>query len=667
MTPPHLRVGPASARRKYRILGLTTFLLLLTIAQPALALKVVTWNLLRYPTSDGDIREDDYRVVLNNLLPDVMVVQEISSTAGPNEFLTDVFNIIEPGQWALAPFVDGNDTDSACYYRTSKVDFISDVTIQTTPVGIRDIRGWRFRPDGYSTSDSEFSVYSCHLKAGSSSSDEDQRAAEAADARDHFQTLDVNHPFLFGGDYNVKNSFEPAYIELTGGQANNNGQLFDPINRPGSWNNTSFFADIHTQSTRQSQTSPGGASTGGMDDRFDFLLANNDMLNGVGIDYVPGSYVAYGQDGLHFNLDVNDPPTNAAVGQTIANALWNASDHLPVALELQLPALLFVAGNLDFGDVILGTAASRALLVQNLASPPAEDLSYSLSPLSGFTVPAGTLIVAPGALDSPLVSLNTAAPGMFSGTITVSSNAPDSPSVNIAASGTVLLPSLPSLESGSVVQGSMVDFGEAEIGAFSPQPVDVYNVGFNPFQSQLEVYEVQVTGADAARFSVPAFAPALVGGVPANFSIEFDDTGAVANTTYAATLTLKTRDDQNVLGALDRPDIVLGVEATVADDVTDTPATGVARTRLFANQPNPFNPATMLRFEIAQEGAVSLAIYSVQGRRVRTLVDTVLAAGRYERRWDGRDDQGRDLSSGVYFYRLISGDDELTRRMTLVR
>lgn len=66
-----------------------------------------------------------------------------------------------------------------------------------------------------------------------------------------------------------------------------------------------------------------------MDDRFDMILMSQAIMNSGGITYLPGTYTAYGNDGLHFNDSINRPPNNA-VDQLIANALHYSSDHIPV-------------------------------------------------------------------------------------------------------------------------------------------------------------------------------------------------------------------------------------------------------------------------------------------------------------------------------------------------
>lgn len=73
---------------------------------------------------------------------------------------------------------------------------------------------------------------------------------------------------------------------------------------------------------------------------------------------------------------------------------------------------------------------------------------------------------------------------------------------------------------------------------------------------------------------------------------------------------------------------------------------------LFQNYPNPFNPTTNIRFNLPGSGHVRLDIYNILGRRITTLVDEVLTAGHKLVTWDGRDNQGDDVASGIYFYRI---------------
>jgi hypothetical protein len=85
------------------------------------------------------------------------------------------------------------------------------------------------------------------------------------------------------------------------------------------------------------------------------------------------------------------------------------------------------------------------------------------------------------------------------------------------------------------------------------------------------------------------------------------------------------------------------------------------------NFPNPFGAGTSIRFALPRPEDVHLKVFNVQGRLVKTLLDGTRAAGRHVVTWDGTDDAGQAVASGVYFYRLTAGDREAERRMTFLR
>ena len=99
---------------------------------------------------------------------------------------------------------------------------------------------------------------------------------------------------------------------------------------------------------------------------------------------------------------------------------------------------------------------------------------------------------------------------------------------------------------------------------------------------------------------------------------------------------------------------------------SDDPLTP-ALNRLEQNFPNPFNPATTIAFSLAETGKVSVRVYDVSGRLVRSLVDGTLPGGRHEIRWNGTNARGEAAASGVYFYQLITDHLSQTRRMVLLR
>ncbi len=85
------------------------------------------------------------------------------------------------------------------------------------------------------------------------------------------------------------------------------------------------------------------------------------------------------------------------------------------------------------------------------------------------------------------------------------------------------------------------------------------------------------------------------------------------------------------------------------------------------NFPNPFNPDTVIRFALPAAGPVQLAVYNIGGQKVATLAEGLRQAGSYTVRWDGRDDQGRGLASGVYLYKLQAGVQTESRKLLLLQ
>jgi flagellar hook assembly protein FlgD len=84
------------------------------------------------------------------------------------------------------------------------------------------------------------------------------------------------------------------------------------------------------------------------------------------------------------------------------------------------------------------------------------------------------------------------------------------------------------------------------------------------------------------------------------------------------------------------------------------------------NYPNPFNSSTTIRYQIESKSDVSLTIINSLGENVKTLVNEIKSAGRYETVWNGKDNFGNPISSGIYFYRLRTENGTLTNKMILL-
>lgn len=93
----------------------------------------------------------------------------------------------------------------------------------------------------------------------------------------------------------------------------------------------------------------------------------------------------------------------------------------------------------------------------------------------------------------------------------------------------------------------------------------------------------------------------------------------------------------------------------------------VADHMLEGNYPNPFNPETTIRFHLREAGNARLEVFNSLGARVRVLADEFMESGRYASSWNGRDDAGRLVESGTYYYRFTAAGYHATRRMLLVK
>ena len=112
--------------------------------------------------------------------------------------------------------------------------------------------------------------------------------------------------------------------------------------------------------------------------------------------------------------------------------------------------------------------------------------------------------------------------------------------------------------------------------------------------------------------------------------------------------------------------LLVGSEEFIHEHEEEVPKPPV-KTVLHQNHPNPFNPSTIIQYDLAELGHVTLRIYDLRGALVRTLEDRDRLPGRYEVGWNGENDRGERVAAGVYFYRLTAPGYSQTRKLVLVR
>ncbi|MCB0713817.1 MAG: hypothetical protein KDD67_15930 [Ignavibacteriae bacterium] len=298
----------------------------LLVLFPALAagqsydtVRVCTYNVLNFSSTENTLdRIDEIRLILNEIRPRVLMVQELASEEGKKLFEDSIASRLNlPLTPVVGSFRVTQDSYVWVYYDAGTFENITTITLEND---LRDQKGGHLR---HLLSGDSLAFVTLHWKAGDTPDDEILRAQTGRFIRNFVQ---INNQIgeitatVVAGDMNVYTYEEPGYQFLL-------EELIDPINRSGAWHNNADFADVHTQSPRVRQF--GGGVNGGMDDRFDQILLSP-TLTGF---YLPGSYTTFGNDGNHFNDSINAQP-NTAVSPELAQALHDASDHLPVYLDL---------------------------------------------------------------------------------------------------------------------------------------------------------------------------------------------------------------------------------------------------------------------------------------------------------------------------------------------
>lgn len=330
------------------------FILLITSISRLIAqdtIRYMQYNLMNYgngmsictsANNPTELKDIYIRTIVDYVKPDLFAVVEIASNSGTIQHLLDeALNTNGISYWQKAQMSNfsGSGIINMLYYNKDKFALKSqDVVVN----GLRDINIYTLY---YKSGDLSFSndtlffnVIIAHLKAGNSQDDELERETEVNQLMQYISLSYQPGNFLISGDFNLYSSNEPAYNKLLN-FSSAAFRFFDPIDSPGDWNNNYNFADIHTQSTHTS--SNGCPSTGGLDDRFDFILISDAIMTGLGkMHAMPETYKAVGQDGQHFNSSLNALPVNASVPDTVIEALYGNSDHLPVVMDMRLDKTL---------------------------------------------------------------------------------------------------------------------------------------------------------------------------------------------------------------------------------------------------------------------------------------------------------------------------------------
>lgn len=153
--------------------------------------------------------------------------------------------------------------------------------------------------------------------------------------------------------------------------------------------------------------------------------------------------------------------------------------------------------------------------------------------------------------------------------------------------------------------------------------------------------------------------------VPGSPCIDAGDSTAVYNDICFPPSLGNARNDMGVGGGANACNWAIGCNPVVGIEEENAPI--ITQHWLEQNYPNPFNPSTTIRYQLSKAARVELSVFNMLGQHVVSLVNQEQPAGSYQVQWDGRNEKGALVSSGVYIYRLKSGSFIKTRKMTFLR
>ncbi|MEO6039404.1 MAG: hypothetical protein ABIQ93_13405, partial [Saprospiraceae bacterium] len=301
-------------------------------AAPALAqspdtLRFAHYNLLKYADPGCQsltIKNARLKTIFDALRPDILSVNEmLPSVTAINSLLTNALTFNAHLQSTTFGNSSGSEIVNTLYYNTDKLGYLGH---QAITGNIRDIDIYRLYhlATTHPGDTSDLYCFVAHFKSSQGVSNVNARAAAAQSVVNWLQAHPQIQRYTLSGDFNLYSSTEPAYQTLL--------QRFDdPTGQTNGWQGPGFAA-LQTQSPADG-TEPCSV-TGGMDDRFDFILSSADLLSGNGrIVALPYTYQTFGNDGVSYNSFLQCDATTS-VSASVCAALRTASDHLPVTMQL---------------------------------------------------------------------------------------------------------------------------------------------------------------------------------------------------------------------------------------------------------------------------------------------------------------------------------------------
>ena len=481
---------------------------------------------------------------------DIFIFQEVSSSTVAE--LQSLVNAAAPAgtTYSRATFTTSGTEDSAAgsqcaFYR---VQTISETTAAHADIftgASRNADRWLFRLNGYSSTAAQLYAYSMHLKASVGSETDRQTGALAV--RANADALGAGVRAIFVGDFNVYNNTEPAYLTFLAG---GNAQAFDALGT-GSWSGSSR-AFVHTQSPREIS---GALVGGGMDDRFDLHLATAGVTDGEGISMISGTYRAFGNDGLHYNLAINTNgnsyyPGDSARSNALALAIFNASDHIPVIVDYQVPAVMSATLLAIPPRVIQGSSVTAQVQVKNVASVVtplgSDELDYVVTGTNRLTGSFSGIAPLSPAVATVNLQLNTGTIGLFAveAQATSSSEGVQNAAIVMPAECSIVSRAKPSWQSTSIVTAITVPVAIPVGSGVVNVDVPLHNVGWGTLQAMLDADFVQLPTSSSV--SVVGSLPQSIMATPGVLHLRVNPVGLPVGLTNVSGTLLTS--DENIPG-----------------------------------------------------------------------------------------------------------------------
>jgi len=346
---------------KYYISKRTTmfllFNLLVSVNFAQTLIKAMMYNVLNYSDSEVSRNKTPFlSTILDEVEPDLLMVCEMVDEIG-SDYLFENAIIPYNENFQKAPFEEnqsGNYSLQQMVYYNSKKLILEETRVITADT--RDINQYTFKinTENALSNPIRMEVFVTHLKASTGSSNRQRRLNSIQSFVSYTNNIADDSYVLFAGDLNFYTSNEEGYQHLIDDR--NPIVMIDPIDRPTPnfpddgvdyyenynstyfWNNSSF-RDIHSQSTRTSNNGliDDSGSTGGLDDRFDFIMMSENFNMSTDLYYINDSYQVIGNNGNCYNSFINNPNCSGGYSQTLRDALIEFSDHLPVVMEMETP------------------------------------------------------------------------------------------------------------------------------------------------------------------------------------------------------------------------------------------------------------------------------------------------------------------------------------------